>query len=60
MCVSGELLKAKNFMLVVDCKVVCGHINGFSAAVAMLFAAYYNLNLAYPSGVAATMEFLQR
>jgi len=52
----ADMLKSSSFMLVLVCKT----ISGFPAALRMLFAAYYNLNIAYPSDVAVSMEFRQR
>jgi hypothetical protein len=39
--------------------VVCGPVD-FRTALMVMFASYYVLNISYPEGAAATLEFLQR
>jgi hypothetical protein len=45
--------------LLVDSMVVCGPVD-FRTALMVMFASYYVLNISYPEGAAATLEFLQR
>ncbi|CAM4720330.1 unnamed protein product [Leuciscus chuanchicus] len=53
-------LAAEYFMLSVDQTIVNGHINAFTDALVLMFATYYCLNISYPEGQGATLEFLQR
>ena len=45
--------------IVADGCVICGPLS-FRLAFLGMFAIYYVLNLAYPTGSASTLEFIQR
>lgn len=45
--------------VVVDGLVICGPVD-FQMAFAVMFAAYFVFNIAYPKDAAATLEFIQR
>ncbi|XP_015799130.2 uncharacterized protein [Nothobranchius furzeri] len=51
---------AKRFMLSVDQEVGHNNVSCFISAFCMMFGSYYCLNIHYPSGLACTLEFLQR
>ncbi|XP_035768147.1 uncharacterized protein LOC102778642 [Neolamprologus brichardi] len=48
------------YMLSVDQTIVNGRITVFSKALILMFGSYYCMNISYPAGQAATLEFLQR
>lgn len=54
-------MAAKHSMLLVDGKVI-GRYSSFLTAFALLFGAYYMLNIEYryPFEAAVTLEFVQR
>ncbi|XP_022538843.2 uncharacterized protein LOC111195522 isoform X2 [Astyanax mexicanus] len=51
---------AGRFMLSVDRSIVQDNIASFISALCMMFGSYYCFNIAYPSELASTLEFLQR
>ncbi|XP_043955131.1 uncharacterized protein LOC122821358 [Gambusia affinis] len=51
---------AKRFMLSVDQQIGNNNISCFISALCMMFGSYYCFNIHYPSGLASTLEFLQR
>lgn len=57
---SGEMLTAKKWMLVIDRHVVADNILSFLSALGMLFSAYYCFGIEYNEGAPATLDFFQR
>ncbi|MEQ2204902.1 hypothetical protein XENOCAPTIV_020699, partial [Xenoophorus captivus] len=51
---------AKRFMLSVYQQMGHKNISCFISALCMMFGSYYCFNIHYPSGLASTLEFLQR
>lgn len=51
---------AGRFMLSVDRSIVQDNIPSFISSLCMMFGSYYCFNIAYPSELASTLEFLQR
>jgi hypothetical protein len=47
-------------MIAIDGLVVKDGMKLFGTALSMMFAAYFCLNIHYPVGAAATLEFIQR
>ncbi|XP_073688519.1 uncharacterized protein [Garra rufa] len=59
--VQGESMTPSKWMLSVEREVVLGPCSeAFVEGLAALFAAYYNLNLAYQKEASCTLEFIQR
>ena len=56
----GETLLANRCSLVVDGSIVNEAVEGFIEGLMLMFASYYIFNIAYPEGLAATLEFIQR
>lgn len=56
----GETLLANRCSLVVDGIIVNEAVEGFIEGIMLMFASYYIFNIAYPEGLAATLEFIQR
>ncbi|XP_025764356.1 uncharacterized protein LOC112847292 isoform X3 [Oreochromis niloticus] len=56
----NSTLAAEHYMLSVDQTIVNGRITVFSKALILMFGSYYCMNISYPAGQAATLEFLQR
>ncbi|XP_029967545.1 uncharacterized protein LOC115402957 isoform X2 [Salarias fasciatus] len=52
--------KATRFMLSVDRVIVQENIPSFVSSLCLMFGSYYSFNIHYPSGLASTLEFLQR
>ena len=46
--------------MAIEGKVVNDHITNFVTGLAMMFAAFFCLNLHYPIEASATLEFIQR
>ena len=44
----------------VDGSIVNEAVEGFIEGFMLMFASYYIFNIAYPEGLAATLEFIQR
>lgn len=59
-CTGGSPLTATRYALVINKVVVFDGEISATAALCMLFASYYVLNLCYPAQAATTLEFLQR
>ncbi|XP_029902266.1 uncharacterized protein LOC115355549 [Myripristis murdjan] len=51
---------ATRCMLSVDRTIVQENIPSFVSSLCLMFGSYYNFNIHYPSGLASTLEFLQR
>ena len=47
-------------MLSVDRNIVQDNIPSLVSALSMMFGSYYCFNIAYPSELASTLEFVQR
>ncbi|XP_033938009.1 uncharacterized protein [Pseudochaenichthys georgianus] len=53
-------LTAGHFMVAVDQTIVNGSVPNVVDALTLMFAAYYCLNISYPTELGGTLEFLQR
>ncbi|KAI9538516.1 hypothetical protein NQZ68_014277 [Dissostichus eleginoides] len=53
-------LTAGHFMVAVDQTIVNGSVPNVVDALMLMFAAYYCLNISYPTELEGTLEFLQR
>ncbi|KAI9541828.1 hypothetical protein NQZ68_026289 [Dissostichus eleginoides] len=51
---------SKRYMLSVDRNIVQDNIPSLVSALSMMFGSYYCFNIAYPSELASTLEFVQR
>ncbi|KAI4801924.1 hypothetical protein KUCAC02_019791 [Chaenocephalus aceratus] len=51
---------AGHFMIAVDQTIVNGSVPNVVDALTLMFAAYYCLNISYPTELGGTLEFLQR
>ncbi|KAL3053079.1 hypothetical protein OYC64_005580 [Pagothenia borchgrevinki] len=51
---------SRRFMLSVDRNIVQDNIPSLVSALSMMFGSYYCFNIAYPSELASTLEFVQR
>ncbi|KAI9541639.1 hypothetical protein NQZ68_028145 [Dissostichus eleginoides] len=51
---------SKRYILSVDRNIVQDNIPSLVSALSMMFGSYYCFNIAYPSELASTLEFVQR
>ena len=53
-------LKAEQYLVLVDGKVLVSNITSYINSLAVLFGTYYAFNIQYPTDAEATLEFMQR